>query len=36
MDLREIGWEVMDRIHLGQDRHQWWDLVNMTMNLSVP
>jgi hypothetical protein len=27
---------VMDRIHLGQDRHQWWDLVNMTMNLSVP
>jgi len=23
MDLREIGWEGVDWIHLGQDRDQW-------------
>jgi len=29
MDLRETGWEGVDWIHLGQDRGQWWVLVNM-------
>jgi hypothetical protein len=24
LDLREIGWEVVDWIHLVQDRDQWW------------
>jgi hypothetical protein len=24
MDLREIVWEVVDRMHLTQDRGQWW------------
>jgi hypothetical protein len=36
MDLREIGWEVVDWMHLAQVRDQWWDLVNTVMNLRVP
>jgi hypothetical protein len=36
MNLREIGWEGVDWIHLAQDRDQWWALVNMVMNLWVP
>jgi len=35
MDLREIGWEGVDWIHLAQDRDQWQDLVNTVMNLQV-
>jgi len=33
--LRETGWEGMDWTHLAQDRDQWWDLVNMVMNLHI-
>jgi hypothetical protein len=29
MDLREIGWEGMDWMHLAHDRDQWWVHVNM-------
>jgi hypothetical protein len=36
MDLREIGLEGVDWIHLAQVRYQWWDLVNTVMNLRVP
>jgi hypothetical protein len=36
MDLREIGLEGVDWIHLAQDRNQWWALVNMVMSLQVP
>jgi hypothetical protein len=36
MDLREIGWDGMDRIDLAQDRDQWKALVNTVMNLRVP
>jgi hypothetical protein len=36
MDLREIGWEGVNWIHLAQDRDQWWALVNTVMNLWVP
>jgi hypothetical protein len=36
VDLREIGWEGVDRIHLAQDRDQWRFLVNRVMNLRVP
>jgi hypothetical protein len=36
MDLREIGWDDVDWIHLAQDRDQWRALVSMVMNLRVP
>jgi hypothetical protein len=31
MDLREIGWDGVDWIHLAQDRNKWWGPVNMVM-----
>jgi hypothetical protein len=34
MNLKEIGWEGVNWIHLAQDRDE--VLVNMIMNLSVP
>jgi hypothetical protein len=36
MDLREIGWDGMSWIDLGQDRDQWKALVNKVMNFRVP
>jgi hypothetical protein len=36
MDLREIGWEGVDLIHLTQVMDQWRALVNTVMNLQVP
>jgi hypothetical protein len=36
MDLREIGFGDVDRIHLAQDRDRWQALVNTVMNLQVP
>jgi hypothetical protein len=36
IDLREMGWDVMDWIDLAQDRDQWRALVNTVMNLRVP
>jgi len=36
MDLREIRWEVVEWIHLAQDRDQWRALVNTLMILLVP
>jgi hypothetical protein len=33
MDLREIGWKVVDWVHLAQDRDQWQAFVNVIMNL---
>jgi hypothetical protein len=35
MDLREMGWEGVDWMHLAQDRDQWRALVNMAMNFWV-
>jgi hypothetical protein len=35
MDLREIGWEGVDWIHLAQDRDQWRVLVNTLMKIRV-
>jgi predicted small integral membrane protein len=35
-DLKEIDYEVMNWIHLAQDRDQWWALVNTVINLQVP
>jgi len=34
--LTETGWEIVDWMHLAQDRYQWWALVNTVMNLRVP
>jgi hypothetical protein len=36
MDLREIGWDGMEWIDLGQDSDQWRALVSTLMNLWVP
>jgi hypothetical protein len=33
MGLREIGWEVVDWIHLDKNRDQWRAVVNTVMNL---
>jgi hypothetical protein len=36
MDLREIGIDGQNWIHLAQDMVQWWAFVNTVMNLRVP
>jgi hypothetical protein len=36
INLRDIGWDVMDWIDLAQDRDQWRALMNTVMNLHVP
>jgi len=36
MDLREMGWEGVDWMHLAQDRVQRRIPVNTVMNLRVP
>jgi hypothetical protein len=36
MELREIGWNVMDWIDVAQDRDPWRALVYAAMNLLVP
>jgi hypothetical protein len=35
MDLKETGWDRVDRTHLTQDWDKWHDLVNAVMNLRV-
>jgi hypothetical protein len=36
MDLREIGWGVMDWIYLAQDRDYLMALLNTIMNPRIP
>jgi hypothetical protein len=36
MDLKEIGWGVVDWIPVAQDMDHWWAVVIMVMNLLVP
>jgi hypothetical protein len=36
MDLREIGWEVVDWIDVAQDSDNWRALVNTVLNLRAP
>jgi hypothetical protein len=36
MGFQETGCEVVDWIHLAQDRDKWQALLNMVMNLRVP
>jgi len=35
MDLREVGWEGVDWIHVAQYRDWGWALVNTVMNIRV-
>jgi hypothetical protein len=35
MDLREIGWEGVNRIHLAKCKNQWRASVNAEINLRV-
>jgi hypothetical protein len=35
MDVKEIECEGVGCIHLLQDRDQWWDLVNTTVNFRL-
>jgi hypothetical protein len=35
IDLREIGWDVIDWIYLAEDGDQWRALVNTVMKLRV-
>jgi hypothetical protein len=36
MDLKEIGCEDMDWVHLAHDRVQRWVLLNTVTNIRVP
>jgi hypothetical protein len=36
MDLREMAWEGVDRMHLAEDSDQWRAGVNTIMKLTVP
>jgi hypothetical protein len=36
MDLREIGWDVVDWIDLTQERDQWRAVVKTVMSIRVP
>jgi hypothetical protein len=36
IDLRKIGWEVVDWIHLVKDRNQWQVHANMVINVRLP
>jgi hypothetical protein len=36
IDLREKGWDGVDRIDMVQDRDKWRALVSTVMNLWVP
>jgi hypothetical protein len=35
MNLKEIGWEGVNWIHLAQDRDQLWAVLKMLLNLQV-
>jgi hypothetical protein len=35
MDLKEVGWEIVDSMHLAQDRDKRHALVNTVMNLLI-
>jgi hypothetical protein len=36
MDVKELGCEVVDWMHLAQNRVHWLPLMNMEVNLRVP
>jgi hypothetical protein len=36
MDLKETGWEGVDRIHLIENRSTWWAVVETALCRRVP
>jgi hypothetical protein len=36
MDIRKIGWGVMDCVHLSLNKDQWKVVMNTIINLRVP
>jgi hypothetical protein len=36
MNLREIGWEGVEWMHLAEDRDQWWALLSTIIDFRVP
>jgi hypothetical protein len=36
MNLREVGWEDVEWMHVAQDRDQWRALVKTVINFRVP
>jgi hypothetical protein len=36
MNLKEIGKKDVDWVHLTRDKHRWWAISNVVMNLRVP
>jgi hypothetical protein len=36
MDIREIGWEGVEWLHLAHNINQWQVLANKVMNIWVP
>jgi len=36
IDFREARWEVVNWMHVAQDRNQWLAVVNTAMNLQDP
>jgi len=36
IDLKEVGCDIVDRIHLAYGRDQWSDIVNTVMESRVP
>jgi hypothetical protein len=35
IDLKEIAWNPVGRIHVAQDRDRWLTLVNTAMNIRI-
>jgi hypothetical protein len=36
IDLKQIDYEVVDWIHIAEDRVRWWAVMNRVINLQVP
>jgi hypothetical protein len=36
MDLRQIGLDILEWIHVAQDNVKWWTVVNTVKNHWVP
>jgi len=36
MDLAEIGWEILEWMHVAEKRDKWRALVNAVMKFQVP